>query len=275
MFQRARIHLLTLSLGLFLIFTPKVKADYSYPGFFGVLGVVPGVGHFAQGEFLEGLGWAAVSVGPTLYSRNVFIQIAAQNLWFYSIFDAYKDAGAKNTSKNNVYSHYVAAFNPVNLFDYYSPVIVGVGASSMFAVPPDQRSPEDAIGPRPFYLSPLFFAFVGLGEEALFRGFLFPTLSSVFFGSKHLGAISSSALFSAAHIMNGPGNDKLVPLLSRFLLGMAFAYQTASHKMDIRHSIFAHAWYDVSIDYALAGTQSETQQAKWVPIYKIRLGTRF
>ena len=204
-------------------------------GLAGTLGIVPGLGHVAGGEPLEGLGWFATVVG--LYAvPNSNVQQAGWDLWQYSMYDAYRDAGPSinRVGHQSVFENYVAAYNPVNIVDPIGGPIVGYGA---------------LVGKRKG-LTPkglVVYGFVGMGEEGLFRGFLFPAFSDLF-SSKWAGAITSSAIFSLVHVTGGRANLAGSALGQRFVLGMLFSWQADRNKYDLRKNIFAHAWYDIFVD---------------------------
>lgn len=207
------------------------------PGVSGTLSIVPGLGQVANGNPLEGLTWFLTSMGLFLSGNSDLSQVGF-DLWQYNMYDAYRDAGARSTTKYNIAENYIGAFNPINLVDPIGAPIVGYGAAlSARGGYPALRSPKKVA----------IYGFVGLGEEGLFRGFLFPGFSDLT-GSKWVGAILSSAVFSAAHVTGGASHLSASPLLQRFVLGMLFSWQTNRNNFDLRNSIFAHAWYDIFVD---------------------------
>jgi membrane protease YdiL (CAAX protease family) len=103
----------------------------------------------------------------------------------------------------------------------------------------------------------LMYSFVGLGEEALFRGFVFPAFTDIFFDSVWIGAVTSSAFFSWAHVVGGRQNLGASPLTQRFLMGLLFAWQTHRNQYDLRKSIFAHTWFDIFVDRGDVGARLE------------------
>jgi membrane protease YdiL (CAAX protease family) len=164
---------------------------------------------------------------------------AGFDLWMYNMYDSYRDAKPEsgNTTDYNLWQNWVGAFNPKNFLDPYGAPIVSVGftlgALGRFR------------GAHP--IQPAEYSLVGLGEEGLFRGFLFPAFSDLF-GSKFVGGFVSSALFSLAHATGGKQNLTGIALGSRFVFGTLFALQTHRNKYDLRPSIFAHTWWDVFVD---------------------------
>lgn len=138
----------------------------------------------------------------------------------------------------------------MNLIDPFSLGVVGVGAY-------EARSATSVakLGPSGVVTGAFWFGFVGLGEEGLFRGFLYPGLSDVF-NSHLLGAATSSALFALSHLTNSQAYyHSGLGLSELFLLGMVFCWQATTNNYDIRHNIFAHSWYDIIIDYDSKGTR--------------------
>ncbi len=156
------------------------------------------------------------------------------------MYDAYRDArpSSGRISQENVFQNEIASFNPTNIFDPYGAPLV------MYGVYAGRGTGYPALR-RPIKI--LEYSFAGLGEEGLFRGFLFPGLSDVF-GSKIIGAITSSALFSYAHAINGASSLTPSALITRFLGGLLFCAQADRNRYDLRKNIFAHAWYDIFVD---------------------------
>ncbi len=207
------------------------------PGLSGTLSVVPGLGQVVNGKPLEGLGWL-LTVGGLYGSGNSRLAQIGFDLWMYNMYDAYRDARPPAAANHNVFQNYFAFLNPLNLVDPIGAPIVAFGAASNGASGyPALRDPG-AIA---------MYGFVGLGEEGLYRGFLFPSLSQMT-SSKWAGAILSSAIFSVAHATGGSSNLQASPLAQRFIGGLFFCWQVDRNRYDLRKSIFAHAWYDILVD---------------------------
>lgn len=222
---------------IFSTVMPVPKAHAVDAGVAGLLSIVPGLGQVANGDTLEGGAWFVTTVGLFVAGGPVMRQIG-YDIWQYNMYDAYRDAGPsiKRYAKHNVFENYIATFNPLNVIDPIGAPIFAVGAIA--------GSRNNYAGIRnPTYIP--YYAFVGMGEEGLFRGFLFPAFSDVI--GTVPGAIVSSALFSLFHITNGPGALGAGPLTSRFIMGLLFSWQTHRNKYDLRKSIFAHAWWDVFV----------------------------
>lgn len=205
------------------------------PGVSGLLSIVPGLGQVANGDGLEGLGYFAASAGLFFGGRkDSAMRHIGFDIWMYNMYDAYRDAGAKDTSKENIFQNYIANFNPLNIIDPIG------GSFVVFAAASNGKADHLKGTPRSLGGRIAYYSFVGFGEEALFRGFLFPGISHLF-SSKIVGAILSSVIFSAAHREFGSA------FTARFLMGLAFCGQVYLNKFDLRKNIFAHTWYDVLV----------------------------
>lgn len=214
-------------------------------GVSGTLSIIPGLGQAINGEPLEGLVWLTTIVG-LYFSKNYYLSQAGWDLWFYNMYDAYRDAKPNNHNftNYNVFQNYIAAYNPLNLIDPIGAPVVAFGGLV------GAKRGYPALG-NPAKI--LMYGFVGLGEEGLFRGFLFPAMTDVFFDSKLMGAITSSILFALIHVTGGKSNLAPVVMAQRFTFGMLFSWQAHRNKYDLREGIFAHAWYDILVDPS-AGT---------------------
>lgn len=221
---------------LLLLTSPLHSLAKPDPGVSGILSIVPGLGQVANGDFLEGLGYFTTVVGLMAVNKNKhhFTQGMAQDIWMYNMYDAYRDAGARDTSKENAFQNYIGNFNPLNIIDPIGAPIVAIAAASQGTA---DRQPDT---PRALPGRILHYTFVGFGEEALFRGFLFPGFSHLL-NSKVAGAVISSAIFSAVHGEFGSAFS------ARFLIGLAFCGQAHLNKYDLRKNIFAHTWFDVFV----------------------------
>lgn len=78
----------------------------------------------------------------------------------------------------------------------------------------------------------------GVGEEALFRGYLMPVMREGF-GSNFWSNATTAVLFGAAHL----GSNKLpiIQTLGGFYLG----WLTQRNGWSLRQAIFLHTWWDV------------------------------
>ncbi len=207
------------------------------PGAFGLASIIPGLGHALNGQVLEGLGWFIGTAALATSKSSTLVNVGF-DVWQYNMYDAYRDAGGRPTDNKNIIQNWSGNINPLNIIDPIGAPIVG--ASLISGAPngyPALTSPK----------SLLIYSFVGLGEESLFRGFLYPSLSNAF-DSRFMGATTSSALFSLAHVTGGGANLHPAVLGMRFLLGMFFCWQLTRNKYDLSQNIFAHSWYDIFLD---------------------------
>ncbi|MBI2607040.1 MAG: CPBP family intramembrane metalloprotease [Deltaproteobacteria bacterium] len=231
------------ALALAALVSPPVlaprEAHAAAAGVSGTASIIPGLGQVINGNALEGLGWFS-SVAALSFSGNGYFAQIGFDLWMYNMYDAYRDARPQNGRFTNygVVENYVAAFNPLNIVDPIGAPIVAYGAYA--------GSSRGYPGLRNVS-KPLLYGFVGEGEEGLFRGFLFPGLSDVF-SSKLVGALTSSAIFAVSHATGGSSNLAGGALAQRFAGGMLFCWQANLNRYDLRHGIFAHAWYDILVD---------------------------
>lgn len=220
------------------------------------LSIVPGLGQLYNGDYLEAPFWALSAVGLYL-SRNPFLNIIGFDLWMYNVYDAYRDAGPSNKkfADRTVFGNYFATFNPLCLWDPIgTPTLVIYGGAG--GIYRNFRGLTD-------WRAPFIYGFVGLGEEGLFRGFIFPGLQHLFPDSvaPWFAAGISSALFALAHVTGGIQELEPGRLLVRTLMGLIFSWQTHRNKYDLRNSIFTHAWIDVLV--------SEPMPTGNYPIYGI------
>lgn len=101
----------------------------------------------------------------------------------------------------------------------------------------------------------------GVGEEALFRGWMFPLLVEGF-GSSFWGNMAQSAIFAAAHI----SSDNPVPI-PQFLAGYYFAWLAKRNNWTLQESIFVHTWWDVIV-FTASFTQGDKKASIYVPLYQ-------
>ena len=78
----------------------------------------------------------------------------------------------------------------------------------------------------------------GTHEEAVFRGWLMPTIME-WTGSEIASSLSSAALFALAHLST---NDRPFP---QFALGWYWGYLAQRNDWTISEGVFIHAWWDV------------------------------
>jgi len=219
---------------------------------------------------------ASTSVGIDLLE-------AGQNAWFYSIFDAYRDARVMRGDAG--YKHPItheslgdlasAPFRPSVLASPWlwagvpATLALGLGVTylsdpSGFTANPSifHTRSIDVLGHtfgrgggfaagEGYYLT--LFDPVGVGEESLFRGVIQNELDERF--GTWGGLVLGSAIFGAVHTLNftAPGaniKDALVAVPTIAVLGSAlgFAFIKTGYKLET--SVAMHFWYDFLLSTA-------------------------
>jgi hypothetical protein len=214
------------------------RADVAYakpaPGVSAALSLIPGMGQLANGNYEETPFWLLSTVGLASAVRTPAGSYFAFQVWSYNIYDAYRDADPANrmTRQDSSLLDFVSMLNPSSALSPVGTPMVGIAAYQGY-----QTYRGSNLSGRQF----LARMFVGYGEEVLFRGFLFPALSDVF-GSRYLGAITSSFLFAVAHFQYGPAQKTGV-----FLLGNLLCWNYYLSDYRLSKNIFAHGYWDFFI----------------------------
>lgn len=127
---------------------------------------------------------------------------------------------------------------------------------------------DDSVQPQTLTGTDLFFAGTysygaGVGEEALFRGWLLP-VSMRLIKSEFWSNMAVAALFAAAHI--SPRNRVPWP---QFIMGWYLGFLSQQRNWTIAESIFVHTWWDVAIfvaGYALENKPGAARISFVVPL---------
>lgn len=213
---------------------------------------------------------------------------AGQDLWFYSIFDAYRsarvlrdDAGYRGRITRETLPELASApFRPGVLARPWVwagvPLALGTALGLSYLIDRDSFSSPRTIfdvrsvnvlghdfGSRAagFAAGGLYFAAlftpVGVGEEALFRGYLQTELEEQL--GTYRGLAAASAIFGAVHLINFLGPDQdfslaayAVPVIATTGAGLGLAYIHTGHRLET--SVAMHFWYDFLLsaaDFAL------------------------
>jgi membrane protease YdiL (CAAX protease family) len=218
--------------------------------------------------------------------------MGAQNMWFYSIFAAYRDARLMRhnqgyqypVSQESLGDLLLAPVNPKVLARpwFWAGLPVMMGAVVGFSMLADSGSSSsgrhnvfDGQGVRflgrnfrtgpgfalgEIYYASLFFP-VGMGEEALFRGVLQPSLSESF--GPYTGWALSSLVFGAVHIGNFVGQSNAsdgwlaVPFIT--VIGSYLGYVSMVSGNQLSTSVALHAWYDFLLGTAAFITDPDHQ----------------
>ncbi len=269
---------------------------------FGLL--CPGCGHLYLGDTTEGaayLGTGAALVGGAYLSLRghqvsldgasdsasvpvgLLLATTGQNLWFYSIFDAYRTARARRESgrAGGDSAGYRFAISRESLGELASapfrpgvikspwvwagvPLALALGIGVSYLAAPDDLSQSGApsifdvrevnvFGHR-FSRGPGFaagtgyfaalFGSVGVGEEALFRGVIQTELEERFGPTG--GLIAASVLFGSIHALNfldDPGTIAVAVPVIT-VLGSSLGLAYQHTGHELSTSVAMHFWYD-------------------------------
>jgi membrane protease YdiL (CAAX protease family) len=303
--------------------SPRVAAGLSL--------VCPGCGHFylrQPGKAAALLGSAAATLGgglalalPSLEQSNeagplprfkdargpigLQLLMAAQNIWLYGIFAAYRDARALRAdagyrypmSRESLTDLVSAPVRPRVLarpwFWAGLPILLG-GALALGSliddglITSDRRRLFDCGGgvrflgrcfgkPAGYALGEAYYAAlflpVGVGEEAVFRGALQPGLSEWF--GPWGGWATTSLLFGAAHIGNfasgrpGEARAALVALPFITVTGSYLGLVSMKTGAQLETSVALHFWYDFLLSTAAFISDPDDQP------FAVRIGMPF
>lgn len=101
----------------------------------------------------------------------------------------------------------------------------------------------------------------GVGEEALFRGWLQPLFAQSF-DSPFWANVLSSTIFAAAHI----SRENPIPW-PQFLAGYYFGWLAERNAWTLSESIFIHTWWDIIV-FTASFSQGNKKASIYVPIYQ-------
>ncbi len=225
----------------------------------------PGLGHAYLGDwqtagaYLGSFGLLSSmnyldGVGKEFVLNNL---IALQNFGFYSAYATYRDVRIYNENRGYSYSMPTESLGDLTLAPFQWSVIkkpevwggilgaLAVASTISYFMDKTPKSNE-TLGPNDLF--PLVAFPVGIGEEALFRGFLQPFFTERF--SPTGGIIVSSLLFGLIH---APNALALKPEERKSYYTTAIPYITAmgaylgwlSYKnTSLKECVAMHAWYD-------------------------------
>jgi membrane protease YdiL (CAAX protease family) len=276
----------------------ELRAWRKRPGTAGALSLLcPGCGHFYLGDDGgQGLAYLVSSValvggglsllaGETVSLSGgassakvpvgLFLVTTGQNLWFYSIFDAYRDARVARgdvgyriaVSRETLGELASAPFRPGVLANPWVwggvPAMLATGIAVSYLMSRGTSTPTSPtifevdrvnVFGRDFsrgtgyalgnaYFASLFGA-VGVGEEALFRGVIQTELEERW-GLP--GVAISSVIFGAIHIGNFAKDARTaaiaIPTLSVLGGALGMAYRHNDHKLAV--PVAMHFWYNL------------------------------
>lgn len=234
-----------------------------------------------------------VDINGTAESARVPIGIqlaaAAQNLTFYAIFDAYRDArvgredlGYKfKMTRESLGDLASAPFRPSVLKSPWVwagvPLMLAAGIGVSYLASPDdftdyksifevdrvnflgkQMSRGTGFAAGFAYFAGLFTG-VGVGEEALFRGVIQTEMEERF--GTYGGLAIASVIFGAVHVFNFVQDPQTaaiaVPLITVLGSAMGVAYIRTNH--ELATSVAMHFWYDTLLSAIAFAADPEHQ----------------
>ncbi len=233
--------------------------------------LIPGLGHFyiddprTGGAFLG----SAVATGSLVYAGRNNENILLPGLFLfsnicssYNVYAAYRDARFYNGLSHYSYpmptdSLATLATAPFRWSVLKKPEVWGgilggltaAGAVAYFAFSNKEAVIHHHFSPQkkmPFLALP-----VGIGEEALFRGYFQSAIAEA--TNPWTGIILSSLAFGAAHIPNAQALDKTehwryysfsIPLITCFGI---YAGWLTSKTHSLQESVAVHTWYDATL----------------------------
>lgn len=270
--------------------TPFVAVGLSY--------LFPGLGHvyLGDGKTAGGLmGAAGVSLGmvPLSIHDERWIEpnlVAIGSVWQYGIYAAYRDVRSYNQQSGYVYQMPRENFTdllsaPFSFKVLKKPEVWGgfLGTLTAAAIFTHFLFPKDAhihLSPstqleRTLALSPAMAFPIGIGEEALFRGFFQSELCEGL--GPRWGLFVTSLLFGLVHAPNAqllPEEDRWryysfsLPLITA--MGAYLGWMTQKNH-SLRESVALHSWYDFTLflGAALATQASSTTRSSHPAIFQI------
>ena len=229
----------------------------------GLTSLFPGLGHLYLGDFrtagsligCTGLGASGTYLLPEREKNHAFLTL--QSTWCYGIYAAYRDVRKYNEQLGYKYKMPMERFDelaaaPFSLKILKKPEVWGglLGKFALAVTIAYFTLPNDHIKDASFrnVLPPFMSLPIGLGEEALFRGFIQSCLSE--FLTPWGGIAVSSLLFGTAHLSNTIGMSSkdrkeycrlAIPLVTTG--GFYYGWLTYKNH-SLQESVALHTWYD-------------------------------
>lgn len=253
---------------------PIYKAPYKSAALAAGMSIfVPGMGHAYIGDMKTAgclIGGVGCSFGAGSLGKDPAVHIPGSclmsNTWMYGVYAAYRDARIFNGASHYSYkkmphdSLFDLATAPFRLSILKKPEVwggvlckltAGIGVLYLYS----QMAMHSGIpvhSSRGSSVMP-FMAFpIGIGEEALFRGYLQPQISEAF-GSPAAGLILSSFAFGGAHLLNTLNMDEqdrrdYCTYSIPFLICSGFYYGWLANKnCSLKEAVAVHALYDFTL----------------------------
>jgi len=264
---------------------PALKPPHKSPFVaVGLATLFPGLGHVYLGDMRTagGLGGGAgLELGVGLVSReNRSVRNASlltlQKTWEYGLYAAYRDVRLHNGNVGYAYKMPTDSLADLTAAPFRWSVLkkpeVWGGFLGAFAVvvglshlsshkkahPKEPHMHGLSTGRK---IQPLVALPIGIGEEALFRGYLQPAFSEM--TNPTGGIVLSSLVFGAAHIPNAWEMDSKdrksyyrfgIPFITAF--GAYFGW-VAHKNQSLKEGVALHTWYDFTL-FAIRAAVTET-----------------
>lgn len=243
--------------------SPKIEYSKKNAPLAGALNLlIPGSGHYYIGDYSTGSKYLAVSLSFVIYSKIPMSTHVSSNFNMYSAYAGYRDARALHAKSDYRYEMPQESLvdlikAPFQFSTLKKPEVCGaliaslVGASILSGSFKDCSAAHLSLNSYSSSLYPLLAFPVGIGEEALFRGYIQSGFMEMM-PAPHAIALSS-AIFGLAHVGNANGMShemkkqyyyKSIPWIT--LLGGYMGYLTHKNH-SLKESTALHAWYDFTL----------------------------
>ncbi len=252
---------------------PLLPKTYKSPGVaVGLSFILPGLGHTYLGDYKTAGGMFASTAAFTTSGILTFDMASlttAQNLWTYGVYAAYRDARLYNGQNKYLYQMPIDTLSDLSTAPFQWRVLarpevwgglLAAFALERFVIRPLADTTDSRISCNiSNSIFPLAAFSVGIGEEALFRGYL----QSYY--AERMGPtgaiISSSIVFGLAHVPNiflGVDNTGTVLIRNNwreyltygipFITAFGGYFGWLTHKNhSLKNSVAIHAWYDFAL----------------------------
>lgn len=233
--------------------------------------LIPGLGHVYLGDLKTAGGFYGSFVlgsGAAKYAYNTDNEdlyrssnTMTQNLYMYNIYAAYRDARLHNGTSGYKYkmptetlvdlTYAPFQWSVIKKPEVWGGVLGALAVASTVMYFGYSTKSDMSLSSSPSPLMPLLAFPVGIGEEALFRGYLQSTLTE---SCTPWGGLALSSLaFGAVHIPNAqvlPQEERWryysfsLPLIT----GMgAYMGWLSQKNHSLKESVAVHAWYDFTL----------------------------
>lgn len=242
---------------------PILLMRHKSPGLAVTMSLIPGLGHVYLGDLKTAgalIGSASTGYGM-MYSKKTgeFGFRTFAYTCMYSLYAAYRDARNFNGQSNYLYEMPTDSFLDLTLAPFKWSILkkpevwggvlgclaLGIATVILFD---DEQNPANNSHSSWNKLSPFRAFAIGVGEEALFRGYLQSQLSEIF---TPLGGIAFSCLiFGATHALNGLGmeleerRNYLTFSIPFITVSSAYEGWLTYKNHSLKESVAVHAWYD-------------------------------